>query len=219
MHHPVAEVREGELPARRAQVALLVVIRLVVSVLARGHAEGTDVEFTPVDEQRVVDVLLHDAGAFARARAVNDDALDVFEVLRYLDAHAAVRALAGFQDPDVGALVVLLVVLFEGVPVGVVKAVLDVEGHGQGVEGVLAHGLVVIFHIEKNEIEIAYFGVLEEYQNKKLGSYLLSEAIKKSFENNIRRVWLHTCSTDHKNALNNYIARGMKIFKSETVII
>ena len=76
-----------------------------------------------------------------------------------------------------------------------------------------------IFHIEKNEIEIAYFGVLEEYQNKKLGSYLLSEAIKKSFENNIRRVWLHTCSTDHKNALNNYIARGMKIFKSETVII
>ena len=76
-----------------------------------------------------------------------------------------------------------------------------------------------IFHIEKNEIEIAYFGVLEEYQNKKLGSYLLSEAIKKSFENNIRRVWLHTCSTDHKNALNNYIARGMKIFRSETVII
>ena len=76
-----------------------------------------------------------------------------------------------------------------------------------------------IFHIEKNEIEIAYFGVLEEYQNKKLGSYLLSEAIKKSFENNIKRVWLHTCSTDHKNALNNYIARGMKIFKSETVVI
>ena len=76
-----------------------------------------------------------------------------------------------------------------------------------------------IFHIEKNEIEIAYFGVLEEYQNKKLGSYLLSEAIKKSFENNIKRVWLHTCSTDHKNALNNYIARGMKIFKSETVIV
>ena len=76
-----------------------------------------------------------------------------------------------------------------------------------------------IFHVEKNEIEIAYFGVLEEYQNKQLGSYLLSEAIKKSFENNIRRVWLHTCSTDHKNALNNYIARGMKIFKSETVIV
>ena len=77
----------------------------------------------------------------------------------------------------------------------------------------------LIFHSEKNEIEIAYFGILEEYQNKKLGSYLLSEAIKKSFENNVNRVWVHTCSLDHKNALNNYISRGMKIFKTETLNI
>ena len=74
-------------------------------------------------------------------------------------------------------------------------------------------------HTEKKEIEIAYFGLLEEYHNKKLGSYLLSMAIKKSFENQINRVWLHTCSLDHKNALNNYISRGMNIFKTETVII
>ena len=74
-------------------------------------------------------------------------------------------------------------------------------------------------HTEKKEIEIAYFGLLEEYHNKKLGSYLLSMAIKKSFENKIDRVWLHTCSLDHKNALSNYISRGMKIFKTETVII
>ena len=77
----------------------------------------------------------------------------------------------------------------------------------------------LIFHFEKKEVEIAYFGILEEFQNKKLGSFLLSEAIKKSFEENINRVWLHTCSLDHKNALNNYIARGMKIFKSEIVKI
>ncbi len=75
----------------------------------------------------------------------------------------------------------------------------------------------LIFHFEKKEVEIAYFGILEEYQNKKLGSFLLSEAIKKSFDKNINRVWLHTCSLDHKNALNNYIARGMKVFKSEIV--
>ena len=74
-------------------------------------------------------------------------------------------------------------------------------------------------HTEKKEIEIAYFGLLEEYHNKKLGSFLLSMAIKKCFENKIDRVWLHTCSLDHKNALNNYISRGMKIFKTETVII
>ena len=77
----------------------------------------------------------------------------------------------------------------------------------------------LIFHLEKNETEIAYFGILEEYQNKKLGSYLLSEAIKKSFENKVNRVWVHTCSLDHKNALKNYISRGMKIFKTEILNI
>ena len=77
----------------------------------------------------------------------------------------------------------------------------------------------LIFHPENNETEIAYFGILEEYQNKKLGSYLLSEAIKKSFENKVNRVWVHTCSLDHKNALRNYISRGMKIFKTEILNI
>ncbi len=77
----------------------------------------------------------------------------------------------------------------------------------------------LIFHLENKEVEIAYFGILEDYQNKKLGSFLLSEAIKKSFNENINRVWLHTCSLDHENALKNYLARGMKIFKSEIVKI
>ena len=75
----------------------------------------------------------------------------------------------------------------------------------------------LIFHFENQETEIAYFGILEEYQNKKLGSYLLSEAIKKSFEGRVKRVWVHTCSLDHKNALKNYLARGMKIFKTEVL--
>ena len=70
-----------------------------------------------------------------------------------------------------------------------------------------------------NEVEIAYLGLLEEYQNQKLGSYLLSSAIKNSFLNKPKRVWVHTCSLDHHNALKNYIARGMKIFKTETVLL
>jgi len=73
----------------------------------------------------------------------------------------------------------------------------------------------LIFHNDKNEFEIAYFGLLKEYYNKKLGSFLLTFAIKKCFEKKINKVWLHTCSLDHHNALNNYLARGMKIFKKE----
>ena len=83
----------------------------------------------------------------------------------------------------------------------------------------LAGFFELILHSEKKEVEIAYFCLLEEFQNKKLGSYLLSQAIQKSFKENIKRVWVHTCSLDHKNALNNYIARGMKIFKTETIKI
>ena len=81
----------------------------------------------------------------------------------------------------------------------------------------LAGYFELISHTEINEVEIAYLGLLEEYQNKKLGSYLLSSAIKNSFLNNPKRVWVHTCSLDHKNALNNYISRGMRIFKKETI--
>lgn len=73
--------------------------------------------------------------------------------------------------------------------------------------------------LHQNEIEIAYLGLLEAYQNKKLGSYLLSSAIKNSFLSNPKRVWVHTCSLDHKNALNNYVARGMRVFKKETIAI
>ena len=77
----------------------------------------------------------------------------------------------------------------------------------------------LIIHKDENEVEIAYLGLLEEYRNKKLGSHLLSSAIKNSFEHNPQRVWVHTSSLDHKNALTNYIARGMKIFKKETITI
>ncbi len=77
----------------------------------------------------------------------------------------------------------------------------------------------LILHLDNNEIEIAYFGILEEYHNQKLGSFLLTSAIRNSFKSNPNRVWVHTCSLDHKNALSNYIARGMKIFKKETIAI
>jgi len=75
-------------------------------------------------------------------------------------------------------------------------------------------------NLHKDEVEIAYLGLLKEYHNQKLGSILLSSAIKNSFSvGNLKRVWVHTCSLDHKNALKNYLSRGMKIFKKETISI
>ena len=75
----------------------------------------------------------------------------------------------------------------------------------------------LIYHKDKSEVEIAYFGLLKNYIDRKLGGYMLTEAIKTSFSYKVKRVWVHTCSLDHKNALNNYLARGMKIYNIETV--
>ena len=83
----------------------------------------------------------------------------------------------------------------------------------------LAGYFELIFHESLNEVEIAYLGLLKEYHNQKIGSFLLSSAIKKAFSEKPKRVWVHTCSLDHKNALNNYLSRGMKIFKKEKVFI
>ena len=65
-----------------------------------------------------------------------------------------------------------------------------------------------------NDCEIAYFGILEEFIGKGYGGFLLSEALKIGFES-ASRIWVHTCSLDHPNAIENYKSRGMKIFKTE----
>ena len=75
----------------------------------------------------------------------------------------------------------------------------------------------LIYHKDKSEMEIAYFGLLKDYMDKKLGGYMLTEAIKLSFSYEVKRVWVHTCSLDHKNALKNYLTRGMKIYNTETI--
>ena len=73
------------------------------------------------------------------------------------------------------------------------------------------------FHKKKNEIELIQMGILKEYQGKKLGSFLLSYIIHKTFKRNIKRLWVHTCSLDHKHALNNYLSKGLSIFKEEEI--
>ena len=76
----------------------------------------------------------------------------------------------------------------------------------------------LLFNKESKEAEIAYFGILDEYFGKRLGGYMLSEAIKNSFKIGSKKIVVHTCSLDHKNALNNYLSRGMKVYKVETII-
>jgi len=73
------------------------------------------------------------------------------------------------------------------------------------------------FHEARNEVELIQMGILKEYQGKKFGSFLLEHIINIAFNKNAERIWVHTCSLDHKYALDNYLSKGFKIFKEETI--
>jgi ribosomal protein S18 acetylase RimI-like enzyme len=75
----------------------------------------------------------------------------------------------------------------------------------------------LLYDINANSTEIPYFGIFKELYGKGIGGYLLTDAILTAFEENIEKVWVHTCTLDHPNALKNYIARGMNIFKTEKI--
>ena len=68
-------------------------------------------------------------------------------------------------------------------------------------------------------VEIAYFGLLPEFIGQGLGGVLLTSAIEEAWSPRggiaPKRVWVHTCNRDHPQALANYQARGMVIYKVE----
>ena len=66
-------------------------------------------------------------------------------------------------------------------------------------------------------VEIAYFGLLPEWIGRGFGGALLTSAIETAWhmEPNPSRVWVHTCNRDHPQALANYQARGMVVYKVE----
>ncbi|MFI6515838.1 GNAT family N-acetyltransferase [Spirillospora sp. NPDC050679] len=67
------------------------------------------------------------------------------------------------------------------------------------------------------EVEIGTFGLLPEFVGKGLGGYALTIAIRRAWElvPAVTRVWLHTSSLDHPNALPNYHRRGFRTFRTE----
>lgn len=71
-------------------------------------------------------------------------------------------------------------------------------------------------------VEILSFGLVPEFVGIGYGGHFLTIAtqlawsLKHPEEKQTQRVWLHTCTKDHANALPNYQKRGFRIFKTET---
>ena len=76
-------------------------------------------------------------------------------------------------------------------------------------------GYFELRHDSVGGIEIAYFGLLDEFTGRGLGGYLLTFAVERAWEAGAGRVWLHTSSLDHPAALPNYLRRGFVPFDFE----
>ena len=71
-------------------------------------------------------------------------------------------------------------------------------------------------HPGDGSVEIVYFGLAPAFIGKGFGGYLLSCALKAAWAiPGAKRVWLHTCTLDHPNAIKNYEARGLTMYKRE----
>ncbi|MFN2571940.1 MAG: GNAT family N-acetyltransferase [Gemmatimonadales bacterium] len=69
---------------------------------------------------------------------------------------------------------------------------------------------------EDDSVEIAYFGIVAAEFGRGLGKHLLSSAVGAAWALRPHRVWLHTCTLDHPNALPNYLKRGFVPYRTET---
>jgi GNAT superfamily N-acetyltransferase len=80
-----------------------------------------------------------------------------------------------------------------------------------------------VAHDDGTHVEIAYFGLLPRYIGRGIGGQLLTHGIAHAWTLPARfpefppvtRVWVHTCSLDGPQALVNYQARGLRIYRTE----
>ena len=70
-------------------------------------------------------------------------------------------------------------------------------------------------HREVGDVEIAYFGLMPAFIGRGLGGALLTSALENAWHWQATRVWVHTCTLDHSAALQNYLARGFRIYDTQ----
>ena len=66
-------------------------------------------------------------------------------------------------------------------------------------------------------ITLEGFGLLPPWRSRGLGGGLLSAATQQAFDIGATRIWLHTATDDHPNALPNYQKRGYRIYHEGTL--
>ena len=76
-------------------------------------------------------------------------------------------------------------------------------------------GFFELAKYDVREVEIAYFGLVEEFMGRGIGKAMLTRAAEEAWALGPARVWLHTCTLDSPRALPNYLARGFEKTRTE----
>ena len=72
--------------------------------------------------------------------------------------------------------------------------------------------------LDGDEVKIEGFGLLPSWRGQGLGGGLLSVATERAFGSGAKRIWLHTATDDHPNALPNYKKRGYRVYHEEQLM-
>lgn len=76
-------------------------------------------------------------------------------------------------------------------------------------------GLLELDWREPGSVEVAFLGVVAPMLGTGAGRFLMAHAIERVRHAGVNRVWLHTCSFDHPNALTFYRRAGFRAYKRE----
>ncbi|MBB2202073.1 GNAT family N-acetyltransferase [Gluconacetobacter tumulisoli] len=78
-----------------------------------------------------------------------------------------------------------------------------------------AVGLCEFEGVGRPDIELVHFGVVPAIQGRGLGRYLLDRALRAVWSYGPRRIWLHTDTNDHRNALATYMRAGFEMYRRQ----
>jgi GNAT superfamily N-acetyltransferase len=74
-------------------------------------------------------------------------------------------------------------------------------------------GLLELDFRETGQCELAFVGLVPALSGQGHGRWLLAEALRRAWTNDVRRVHVHTCTLDHPAALGAYRRAGFTPYK------
>ena len=76
-------------------------------------------------------------------------------------------------------------------------------------------GLVELNFAIEGECELTIFGLTPTLVGRGAGRWMMNRALEIAWSRPIRRMWVHTCSLDHPDALGFYIRSGFEPFRRQ----